>query len=138
MHKVGVLYIEQFSPGNGLNYRAYFDGVSDALHKGLSDLKKDGVEYLIIDQSGNRGGYIFAGAIAMWSLFPQDLYPGFPAVYRNLDLANKESKRAANKNDYNSEYFYGNYRDLDYKYLTNNKQFMGTQVEQTINGVEVR
>jgi hypothetical protein len=39
----------------------------------------------------------------MWSFFPQDLYPGFPAVFRDLDLANKESKRAANKKDFGSE-----------------------------------
>jgi hypothetical protein len=64
--KVGVVYMEQFSPSTGISANAYFNGVSDALFQGLSQLKAQGVEYLIIDQSGNRGGYIFAGAIAMW------------------------------------------------------------------------
>lgn len=56
-------------PSHFLTNTAYVS-VSDALYTGLTALKNDGVEYLIIDQSGNRGGYINAGAIALWSLFP--------------------------------------------------------------------
>lgn len=110
--------------------------MSQSLYTGITQLKAAGVQHILIDQSGNRGGYIYAGAIAMWSLFPEDLYPGFPAVYRDLDLSRRESDvAAATKND-NSEYFYGNYRDLNYNYLTSNAQFMDPPVQQTINGVQ--
>ncbi|KAJ7173429.1 hypothetical protein C8R46DRAFT_1348110 [Mycena filopes] len=63
-------------------------------------LKKAGVKHVLLDISGNRGGYIAAGAIAMWSLWPQDLYPGFPAVYRaDTDLIRRQAAVAADKND---------------------------------------
>jgi len=110
--------------------------MSQALYTGITQLKAAGVQHILVDQSGNRGGYIYAGAIAMWSFFPQDLYPGFPAVYRDLDLSRRESDRAAATNDSKSEYFYGKYRDLNYKYFTSNAQFMDPPVQQTINGVQ--
>jgi len=101
---VGVVYMEQFEPSDGTSSGAYFDGMSAALFQGLTELKAVGVDYLIIDQSGNRGGYIYAGAIAMWSFFPNDLYPGFPAQFRDLDLAKRQSNRAANQKDADSAY----------------------------------
>ncbi|KAJ7842114.1 hypothetical protein B0H14DRAFT_2586518 [Mycena olivaceomarginata] len=44
---------------------------------GLHALKEAGVKYVLIDNSGNRSGYIYAGAVALWSLIPNDLYPAF-------------------------------------------------------------
>lgn len=55
-----MLYLEQFARSNGISFNTYVNGISDALYQGLSALKEDGVGYLIIDQSGNRGGYVFA------------------------------------------------------------------------------
>ena len=80
-------------------------------------------------------GYIYAGAIAIWSMFPQDLYPGFPAQFRDLDLARRQSVRAAKQQDMDSSYYYGFYRDLNYKLFTSNKQFMNPPDNETINGV---
>ncbi|KAJ7607868.1 hypothetical protein FB45DRAFT_947129 [Roridomyces roridus] len=134
--KVGVVYMEQFEPQDNTTAQDYFDGISDTLFTGLTTLKAAGVEHVLIDQSGNRGGYIFAGAIAMWSLFPLDLYPGFPAVFRDSDLIRRESDVAAAANDTDSEYFFGNYRDLNYVLLKNNSQIFDPPVPQTVNGVE--
>jgi hypothetical protein len=50
--KVGVVYMEQFSPSTGITANQYFNGVSDALFQGLTALKAQGVENIIIDQSG--------------------------------------------------------------------------------------
>ncbi|KAJ6568432.1 hypothetical protein DFH09DRAFT_1467450 [Mycena vulgaris] len=47
---------------------------------------------------------IFAGAIALWSLWPEDLYPGFPAVLRESDLIRREAAIAAASGAGNSEY----------------------------------
>ncbi|KAJ7591835.1 hypothetical protein C8J56DRAFT_1131086 [Mycena floridula] len=87
-----------------------------------------GVEKILVDNSGNRGGFIFAGAISLWSLWPQDLYPRFPAVFRDLDLTRLTA-------DQNSEYYFGFYRDLNYTLLTSNAQFLDPPVPQTVNGV---
>lgn len=125
----------RFEPSDGTTFNEYVTGVSNALYTGLTALKAAGVKHLLIDQSGNRGGYIFAGAVALWSLWPNDLYPGFPAVLRDLDLARRESDREAAAKNYNSEYFYGNYRDLNYQLLTSNSQFMDPPVPQVVNGV---
>ncbi|KAJ7261902.1 hypothetical protein C8J57DRAFT_1513678 [Mycena rebaudengoi] len=113
----------------------YFRGISKTLFAGLTALKKAGVKHVVIDISGNRGGYIAAGAIALWSLWPKDLYPGFPAVYRVNDLIKRQSDVAAASNNTDSEYFFGNYRAQDYQMLTSNKQFMDPPVPQTVNGV---
>ncbi|KAJ7143323.1 hypothetical protein C8R43DRAFT_1199327 [Mycena crocata] len=134
--KVGVVYFEQFEPTIRYDYRAYFDGISDTLFTGLTALKKAGVKHILIDISGNRGGYIMAGAIAIWSLWPLDPNPGFPAVYRINDLIKRESDIAAAKNDTDSEYFYGNYLSEKYKPFTSNKQFMDPPVSQTVNGAK--
>lgn len=61
--KVGVVYFEQFEPSDGTDAETYFAGVSTTLFNGLNALKQKGVEKVLIDQSGNRGGFIFAGAI---------------------------------------------------------------------------
>ncbi|KAJ6549944.1 hypothetical protein B0H19DRAFT_1378678 [Mycena capillaripes] len=135
--KVGVLYFEQFEPSDGTDFTTYINGISATLFDGLTKLKAAGVKHVLIDNSGNRGGYIFAGAVALWSLFPQDLYPGFPAVLRDTELTRQESvAAAAGEGDQSSEYFYGFYRDLNYNLLTTNSQFMDPPVPQTVNGVK--
>lgn len=126
----------RFEPSDATTSSQYFSGLSSALYTGITQLKAAGVQHILIDQSGNRGGYIRGGAIALWSLFPQDLYPGFPAVFRDLDLSRRESDIAAAKNDTGSEYFYGNYRDLNYQRLTSNAQFMDPPQPQVVNGVQ--
>ncbi|KAF7317579.1 hypothetical protein MKEN_00844900 [Mycena kentingensis (nom. inval.)] len=134
--KVGVVYFEQFAPSDGTGFQEYFNGISDTLFSGLNALKAAGVEHIIIDNSGNRGGFIFAGAIALWSLWPQDLYPGFPAVFRDSDLIRRQSDVAAQTENLNSEYLFEFYRDLNYVLLQNNSQFMDPPVPQVINGVK--
>ncbi|KAJ6580807.1 hypothetical protein B0H19DRAFT_982374 [Mycena capillaripes] len=134
--KVGVVYFEQFEPSDGTGANDYFNGISDTLFSGLNALKAAGVEKIIVDNSGNRGGFIFAGAIALWSLWPQDLYPGFPAVFRDSDLIRRESAIAAASGTGQSEYSYFFYRDLNYVLLQNNTQFMDPAVPQTVNGVK--
>ncbi|KAF7371141.1 hypothetical protein MSAN_00749500 [Mycena sanguinolenta] len=133
--KVGVVYFEQFEPSDGTDAETYFNGISNTLFSGLTALKAAGVEKIIVDNSGNRGGFIFAGAIAMWSLWPQDLYPGFPAVFRETDLIRRESDVAAQSGLGESEYSYFFYRDFNYVLLQNNSQFMATPVPQVVNGV---
>ncbi|KAJ6529221.1 hypothetical protein B0H19DRAFT_1333099 [Mycena capillaripes] len=117
-------------------------------------LKAAGVKHVLIDTSGNRGGIIRAGAVAMWSLFPQDLYPGLPAVFRDGELIRQQSVAAAA--GAGGECFYGFYRDvrlsaislifsrfpfrtgtaqLNYTTLTSNTQFMDPPVPQIINGI---
>ncbi|KAJ6473393.1 hypothetical protein C8R47DRAFT_1076687 [Mycena vitilis] len=134
---VGVLYFEQFEPSDGTDFTTYINGISATLYDGLTKLKAAGVKHVLIDNSGNRGGYIFAGAVALWSLFPTDRYPGFPAVLRDTELTRQESvAAAAGAGDQNSEYFYGFYRDLEYNLLTNNSQFMDPPVPKTVNGIK--
>ncbi|KAJ7591935.1 hypothetical protein C8J56DRAFT_1046292 [Mycena floridula] len=133
--KVGVIYFEQFEPSDGTDANTYFNGISNTLFTGLTALQAAGVEKILVDNSGNRGGFIFAGAISLWSLWPQDLYPGFPAVFRDLDLIRRESDTAAATADQNSEYYFGFYRDLNYTLLTSNAQFLDPPVPQTVNGV---
>ncbi|KAJ7777128.1 hypothetical protein B0H16DRAFT_1449266 [Mycena metata] len=134
--KVGVVYFEQFEPSDGTDANSYFNGISDTLFTGLNALKAAGVEKIIVDNSGNRGGFIFAGAIALWSLWPQDLFPGFPAVFRDSDLIRRESDAAAASGLGESEYSYFFYRDLNYVLLENNTQFMDPPVPQIVNGVK--
>ncbi|KAJ6623295.1 hypothetical protein B0H10DRAFT_2213682 [Mycena sp. CBHHK59/15] len=133
--KVGVVYFEQFEPSDGTSFFDYINGMSATLFTGLAALKAAGVKHILIDNSGNRGGYIYAGAVALWSLWPQDLYPGFPAVYRDGELIRREAAAAAATQDQNSEYFYGFYRDLNANLLTHSTQFMDPPVPQRINGV---
>ncbi|KAJ7775365.1 hypothetical protein B0H16DRAFT_1507074 [Mycena metata] len=133
--EVGVLYFEQFEPSDGTDFNTYISGISATLYTGIDKLKEAGVKHILIDNSGNRGGYIFAGAVALWNLFPTDLYPGFPAVLRDGELARQESVAAASSADQNSEYYYGFYRDLNYNLFTNNSQFMNPPVPKTVNGV---
>ncbi|KAJ7143957.1 hypothetical protein C8R44DRAFT_846051 [Mycena epipterygia] len=133
---VGVLYFEQFEPSDGTDFTTYINGISATLYSGLNALKAAGVKHVLIDNSGNRGGYIFAGAVALWSLFPTDLYPGFPAVFRDTDITRREAAAAAASQDQNSEYYYGFYRDLEYNLLTNSSQFMDPAVPQTVNGIK--
>ncbi|KAJ7591958.1 hypothetical protein C8J56DRAFT_1131343 [Mycena floridula] len=133
--KVGVVYFEQFEPSDGTDANTYFNGISNTLFTGLTALKAAGVEKILVDNSGNRGGFIFAGAISLWSLWPQDLYPGFPAVFRDLDLTRRKSDAAAATADQNSEYYFGFYRDVNYTLLTTNAQFLDPPVPQTVNGV---
>jgi len=135
--KVGVVYFEQFEPSDGTGANDYFNGISDTLFSGLNALKAAGVEHILVDNSGNRGGFIEAGAIALSSLWPQDLYPGFPAVFRDSDLIRRQSDIAAASPDTaESQYFYGFYRDLNYVLLQNNSQFMDPPVPQVVNGVQ--
>ncbi|KAJ7147660.1 hypothetical protein C8R43DRAFT_1010339 [Mycena crocata] len=134
--KVGVVYFEQFAPSDGTGFNEYFNGISDTLFAGLTALKAAGVEHVLVDNSGNRGGFIFAGAIALWSLWPQDLYPGFPAVFRDSELIRRESANAAATNDQSSEYNFRFYRDLNYVLLQNNSQFLDPPVPQVINGIK--
>ncbi len=72
---------------------------------------------------------------SQWSLWPQDLYPGFPAVLRDLDLARREAAIASKRNNQDSDYNYRWYRDLNYNLLKSNKQFMEPPLNVTINGV---
>jgi hypothetical protein len=72
----------------------------------------------------------------LWSLWPKDLYPGFPAVFRDHDLTRRESDHADSTNDQNSEYNFRFYRDLNYTLLTSNAQFLDPPVPQTVNGVK--
>ncbi|KAF7319056.1 hypothetical protein HMN09_00241800 [Mycena chlorophos] len=132
---VGVAYFEQFEPSDGTDFDTYISGITSVLYDGINALKAAGVKHLIVDQSGNRGGYIYAGGVAMWSLFPKDLFPGFPAVFRDHNLTQAEAAAAAATQDQNSEYFYGFYRDLNYNLLINVSQFMVPSVPQTVNGV---
>ena len=61
---VGVVYFEQFEPpSDDIDANTYFTGISDTLFNGLNALKAAGVEKVILDISGNRGGYVAAGAI---------------------------------------------------------------------------
>ncbi|KAJ6580829.1 hypothetical protein B0H19DRAFT_1251115 [Mycena capillaripes] len=133
--KVGVVYFEQFEPSVRYDAETCFEEISETLFTGITALKKAGVKHVLIDISGNRGGYIVAGAIAIWSLWPKDLYPGFPAVHRVNDLIRRQSAAAATTNDTDSEYFYGNYRSKKYTPLTSNEQFMDPPVPQSINGL---
>ncbi|KAJ6568435.1 hypothetical protein DFH09DRAFT_1155389 [Mycena vulgaris] len=134
--KVGVVYFEQFEASDGTGSNDYFNGISDTLFTGLTALKAAGVKHILVDNSGNRGGFIFAGAIALWSLWPEDLYPGFPAVFRESDLIRREAAVAAASGAGNSEYSYFFYRDLNYTLLQNNSQFMEPPVPQVVNGVK--
>ncbi|KAJ7483407.1 hypothetical protein FB451DRAFT_1234504 [Mycena latifolia] len=134
--KVGVVYFEQFEPSDGTGANDYFNGISDTLFSGLTALKAAGVEHIIVDNSGNRGGFIFGGAIALWSLWPQDLYPGFPAVFRDSDLIKRQSDSVVATNQTGSEYSFVNYRDLNYVLLKNNSQFLDPPVSQVVNGVK--
>jgi hypothetical protein len=129
------VYFEQFEPSDGTDAETYFNEVSAVLFDGLNGLKAAGVEKVLIDISGNRGGFIFAGAIALWSLWPEDLFPGFLAVFRDHDLVRRESDAAAATNDQNSEYNFRFYRDPNYKLLTSNAQFLDPPVPQVVNGV---
>ncbi|KAJ6529630.1 hypothetical protein B0H19DRAFT_1332693 [Mycena capillaripes] len=133
--KNGVVYLEGFLPRDGTDFQTYMNGLSATLYTGITQLKNAGVKHILIDISGNRGGYVAAGAVAIWSLFPTDLYPGFPAVSRNHDLARQESVAEATSQNPTSEYFYGLYRDLNYNLFKNNSQFMETPIPQTINGI---
>ncbi|KAF8192365.1 hypothetical protein K438DRAFT_1970167 [Mycena galopus ATCC 62051] len=132
---VGVLYFEGFEPSDGTDLNTYVNGMSATLFTGITQLKAAGVKHVLIDNSGNDGGYVYAGATALWSLFPTDLYPGFPAVYRDNELARQESIAAATTQDQNSTYYYGAYRDLNYTLLTSNTQFMDPPISTTVNGV---
>ncbi|KAJ7303028.1 hypothetical protein DFH08DRAFT_815332 [Mycena albidolilacea] len=134
--KVGVVYFQQFEPSDGTGANTYFNGISDTLFSGLNALKAAGVEKIIVDNSGNRGGFVIAGATALWSLWPQDLYPGFPAVYRDSDLVRRESDFAAASGLLESEYSYSFYRDLNYEPFQNNSQFLDPPVPQVVNGVQ--
>ncbi|KAJ7153354.1 hypothetical protein C8R46DRAFT_1006654 [Mycena filopes] len=134
--EVGVLYFEQFEPSDGTDFETYVLGMGATIFTGITKLKEAGVKHILIDNSGNRGGYIFAGAVALWSLFPTDLYPGFPAVLRDGELARQESvAAAAGDGDFNSEYYYGFYRDLEYNLLKNDSQFMDPPVPKKVNGI---
>ncbi|KAJ7303009.1 hypothetical protein DFH08DRAFT_1089560 [Mycena albidolilacea] len=133
--KVGVVYLEQFAPSGRYDSDTYFEEISETLFTGITALKRAGVKHVLLDISGNRGGYIQAGAITLWSLWPRDLYPGFPAVYRVNDLIRRQSDAAAATNNTDSEYFYGNYRSEKYIPLTSNRDFMDPPVPQTVNGV---
>ncbi|KAJ7071721.1 hypothetical protein B0H15DRAFT_966167 [Mycena belliarum] len=145
--KVGVVYFEQFEPSDGTSANDYFNGISDTLFTGLTALKAAGVEHIIVDNSGNRGGFIFAGAIALWLDFRRFccpgclstqlvLYPGFPAVFRDTDLIRRQSDNVVATTETGSEYLFVNYRDLNYVPLKNNPQFMDPPVPQVVNGVK--
>ncbi|KAF7309392.1 hypothetical protein MIND_00310000 [Mycena indigotica] len=136
--KVGVVYVEQFKPSIEYNYRDYFRQLSNVIYSGLTSLKKAGVQHVLIDISGNRGGYINAGGIMQWGLWPDDLYPGFPSVFRVNDLIIRQSRVAARHNDSSSDYYFGNYMSTDYLPLTSNTEFMDPPVEQLVNGVRDR
>ncbi|KAJ7803175.1 hypothetical protein B0H14DRAFT_3487694 [Mycena olivaceomarginata] len=116
--KVGVVYFQQFEPSDGT-------GANTILQWHLRHLAA-GVEKIIVDNSGNRGGFVIAGATALWSLWPQDLYPGFPA----------SSDVAAASGLLESEYSYFFYRDLNYEPFQNNSQFLDPPVPQIVNGVQ--
>ncbi|KAJ7907684.1 hypothetical protein B0H13DRAFT_689659 [Mycena leptocephala] len=115
--KVGVVYFEQFDSQDGTSFT------------------QSGVEHILIDISGNRGGLLTAGATVLWSLWPQDLFPGFPSVIRATDLPAREAATATATGNKNSNYWYAGYRDLEYNSFTNSSQFMDPPVPQTINGV---
>ncbi|KAF8132112.1 hypothetical protein K438DRAFT_1998709 [Mycena galopus ATCC 62051] len=119
--KVGVIYIEQFEPSHGTDAKNYFDGISDTLFSGFNVLKAAGVEKIVVDNSGNLGGYIFAGAIAM----------GHSGRRRESDVA-----VASGLGESEYSYFY---RDLsmcpNYVLFQNNSQFMDPTVPEGVNGV---
>ncbi|KAJ7853154.1 hypothetical protein B0H14DRAFT_3450379 [Mycena olivaceomarginata] len=64
-------------PSDGTDFMPYVNRISSTLFTGLTKLKEAGVKYVLIDNSGNRSGYIYAGAVALWSLIPNDMYPAF-------------------------------------------------------------
>ena len=66
--KVGLVYFQEFEPSDGTGALDHFQGISGTLSSGLSALKAAGVEKIIVDNSVNRAGTIFDGAIALWSL----------------------------------------------------------------------
>lgn len=53
--KVGVAYFEQFEPQENLSYD-YFTEMSSVIYSAFTALKQAGVEHLLVDISGNRGG----------------------------------------------------------------------------------
>jgi hypothetical protein len=54
--KVGVVYFKQFIPSDGTGFDAYINGISATLFTGLTALKTAGVQHVLLDISGNRGG----------------------------------------------------------------------------------
>ncbi|KAF8210996.1 hypothetical protein K438DRAFT_2011416 [Mycena galopus ATCC 62051] len=66
--------------------------------------------------------------------FHKDLYPGFPAVYRDSDLITRQAIIAAASDDIQSQYLYSNFRDLNYELFTNDSLF-DPPVPQVVNGV---
>ncbi|CAK5268090.1 unnamed protein product [Mycena citricolor] len=135
-HKhVGVVYLEQFEPPAQHDYQTYSDGISKTIHSGLVELKKAGVRHILLDVSGNRGGFISTGALALRTLWPKDRYPGFPAVFRVSDLIRREAECASEQNNSDSEYFFGNYLSGRNERLTSNAQFMDPPVKQIVNGI---
>lgn len=73
---------------------------------------------------------------SLWSLWPEDLYPGFPAVFRDGNLTRQESDIASSTNNQDSEYNFHFYRDLNYTLFTSNVQFLDPPVPQVVNGVQ--
>ncbi|KAJ6621482.1 hypothetical protein B0H10DRAFT_1945299 [Mycena sp. CBHHK59/15] len=102
-----------FEPSVRYDSLTYLRGISETLFTGLTLLRKRSVKHILLDIFGNRGGYIEARTIAIWSLWPTDLYPGFSAVYRVNDLIQSESEL-----------------------FTSNKHFMDPPIPQTVNGVK--
>jgi len=138
--ETAVLYMQQFEPSTGEDFPQYTKEYTVGLFTGLTALKEKGVKHLIIETSGNRGGYIAAGAIALWSLFPNDTAAGYANQYRDGPLPQLLSELAADPANgniaQNSNYFYGWYRDLQTnQVLTNNSQFMSPPVSIEVNGV---
>lgn len=82
---VGVVYIGAFASGNDFRV-AYLQG--------LDKMNSSGVEYLIIEVSGNGGGSIANGHYVEQLLFP-DKFPGFPTEARAPQSAVDCSKNLA-------------------------------------------
>ncbi|KAF7298350.1 hypothetical protein MKEN_01359600 [Mycena kentingensis (nom. inval.)] len=134
--EVGVVYFEQFEPQDDTEELDYLLGFIKTLNTGLASLKQAGVEHILIDVSGNRGGFTAAEGTAIWTLWPQDLFPAFRGAARVSDLIRRLSDVAAQTQNSDSSFFYGLYRDANYVLLQNNSQFMDPPVPQVINGIQ--
>ena len=76
-NNVGVVYIGAYADGNDFR-QAYLQG--------LDKMNSSGVEYLIIEVSGNGGGSVANGHYVEQVLFP-DKFPGFPTEARAPQIA---------------------------------------------------
>ncbi|CCG83290.1 Putative uncharacterized protein [Taphrina deformans PYCC 5710] len=125
---VGVVYYTNFADDDehkAINStkrgERYHDRYARDMAKGLQELKRRGVDTLLMDVSGNNGGQTELGSLAMLSLFPAT-YPGFGSVLRT----NQEMRSFVDGSDYPGGFSaadgqrYRSYADL---FASNNRTY---------------